>query len=207
MRASLSSSFQDFDDEEDDTLENIPTCYDIPVDTRLYCYLRHQSQQSAKLATSLNNIAAKKTPVVPLKPLESSEEEYSAALSTLLKLQDSNRPLRELLHIKQVQRTLQKNKDQCVALREMEWYKIQILEQGLCGGRALAVPKRTIHNVGGGETSKRRRPSYGQQTMVTSFEPESNLATTYALNRVRTMHNMESCLPLFVHPCTHTSYK
>jgi hypothetical protein len=183
LRASLSNSHQDWDEDEDedDILENIPTCYDIPVDTGLHFYLRHQSQQSAKLATSLSNIVSMNVPVVPFKPFDSSKEEYTAASSTICKLQDSNRPLREMLHIKQVLRMLHEKKDQSIALREMEWYNIQMLEMDLCGVRAMAIPKRNIYSASDETT---RRPSYVEQTMVTTLERGTNFPTASALSNV-----------------------
>ncbi|KAH8551504.1 hypothetical protein BGW37DRAFT_493915 [Umbelopsis sp. PMI_123] len=152
MRPWASGSVQDFDEEEDDTLENIPTCYDIPIDTSLHFYLR---QQTSYLAT--NNMT-----INPIVPSSSTQEEQTAAMSTLRKLKDSNRTLREMVHINQVLRKMQQNKNH---IGEMEWYKIQMMEQDSCGVRTLAA-RRNIHIIDG-ETA-RRRPSYVQQTMVTT---------------------------------------
>jgi hypothetical protein len=166
VRVSFTREFEQYDEEDDDTLDNIPTCYDIPVDTKLHFYLRHQSQQqSVNLALTLQN----KPRSSQMKPVEPSREEYAAGLSTMRKLHEANRGLREMVHIKQVLQTLQKNKNQDIILREMEWYKIKLLEKDLCEGRAIPMPKRNLHNGTRGTTTI-RRPSYVQQTKVTSVQ-------------------------------------
>lgn len=159
MRPWMSDSMQDLDEEDDDTLENIPTCYDIPVDTKLHYYLRQQTIQR-----DTNNMTMQNTTIVPIKkPSSASQEHHSAAMSSLRKLNDSNRTLREMVHINQVLRKVQENKDQ---IREMARYKIRAMEQDSCGVRTTAS-KRNIHNLDG-ETEERRRPSYVQQTMITT---------------------------------------
>lgn len=167
VKESFTRDYEQYDEEDDDTLDNIPTCYDIPVDTKLHFYLRYQSQQqSANLAITLQG--KPRSDVV--KPVEPSKEEYAAGLSTMRKLREGNRCLREMVHIKQVLHTLHKNKNQDIILREMEWYKIKLLEKDLCGGKAMAMPKRNLHNRTGENTTTTRRPSYGQQTMVTNVQ-------------------------------------
>ncbi|KAG2175363.1 hypothetical protein INT44_007851 [Umbelopsis vinacea] len=158
MRPWMSDSTQDLDEEDDDTLENIPTCYDIPVDTKLHYYLRQQTSQrdtNTMTTTTQNTVPIKKRSLA-------SREHHSAAMSSLRKLNDSHRTLREMLHINQVLRRVQEDEDH---MREMERYKIQKMEQDSCAVRTMA-PKRNLHNLDG-ETG-RLRPRYVQQTMITT---------------------------------------
>ncbi|KAJ2957501.1 hypothetical protein NQZ79_g6796 [Umbelopsis isabellina] len=171
VKDSFMRDYEQYDEDDDDTLDNIPTCYDIPVDTKLHFYLRHQSQQqSANLTITLQG----KPRCHLVRPVEPSKEEYAAGLSTMRKLRETNRGLREMIHIKQVLHRLQKNKNQDIILREMEWYKLKLLEKDLCGGKATAMPKRNLHNRTG-ETTTSRRPSYVQQTMVTTVQDREPL--------------------------------
>ncbi|KAI8575780.1 hypothetical protein K450DRAFT_202592 [Umbelopsis ramanniana AG] len=158
MRPWMSDSMQDLDEEDDDTLENIPTCYDIPVDTKLHYYLRQQTSQR-----DTNNMTTQNTAIAPKKKRTlASQEHHSAAMSSLRKLNDSHRTLREMIHINQVLRRVQEDEDH---IREMERYKIQKMEQDPYVVSTVAA-KRNIHNLDG-ETG-RLRPSYVQQTMITT---------------------------------------